>query len=145
MSTHQVHSFPPWPLFPRVLQNMAAIHSSSQILFCLLLPIVMAMAGPLDYDLNNPCQCPTENETNLHLYLHQFPAWANVTNPNEAPITVGGPPIGFGTTYVDDWILTEGPSPYEKIIGRAQGFHLQAGQSRTSWYTSHIFVFQDGR
>jgi hypothetical protein len=97
---------------------MAAIQSGSQILFSLLLPIVMAMAGPLDYDLSNPCQCPTENETNLHLYLLQFPAWGNVTNPNEAPITVGGPPIGFGTTYVHDRILTEGPNPYEKIIGR---------------------------
>nr|CAB3499687.1 unnamed protein product [Digitaria exilis] len=30
-----------------------------------------------------PCECPQENEIRLQMYLHQFPAWANVTNPNE--------------------------------------------------------------
>ncbi|CAD6212558.1 unnamed protein product [Miscanthus lutarioriparius] len=36
-----------------------------------------------------------------------------------------------------------GPNPNETIVARAQGFHLQAGQTATSWYTSQIIVFQD--
>lgn len=123
-----------------------AIHFiSSLILIYVLLPAAVAVGDTLGYILNNPCQCPKKNETSLHMYLHQFPAWPSVSNPNEAPMTGGGPPIGFGTMYVHDWFLTAGPDPNEKVIARAQGFHLQAGQTSTSWYTSHIFVFQDGR
>jgi hypothetical protein len=47
--------------------------------------------------------------------------------------------------YVHDWILAEGPNPNENVVGRLQGFHIQAGQAFTSWYTSHIMLFQNGR
>ncbi|TVU13873.1 hypothetical protein EJB05_37305, partial [Eragrostis curvula] len=121
-----------------------ATHSSSFIFLCLLLPAVVAMASPLNHIFDNPCNCPQQNETTLHMYLHQFPSWPNVTNPNEAYMTCGSAPIGFGTMIIHDWILTDGPDPNEKVFARAQGFHLQAGPTSTSWYTSHIFVFQNG-
>ncbi|KAL6883530.1 hypothetical protein ACP4OV_010944 [Aristida adscensionis] len=129
---------------------MDAPCSSSLIFLFLLLPAVLAMASPSKtiYCSSYPCECPQEKETRLHMYLHQFPAWPNVAKPNEIltqnltnPATTGI----FGTTYVHDWFLTMGPDPNEKIIGRAQGHHIQAGLAAISWYTSHIFVFQSGR
>ncbi|KAF8722789.1 hypothetical protein HU200_021914 [Digitaria exilis] len=54
-----------------------------------------------------------------------------------------GQPIGFGTMYVHDWFLTVGNNPNGRVVARAQGFHLQAGQTATSWHTSQIIVFQD--
>jgi len=85
-----------------------------------------------------------EIETRLHMYLHQFPAWPNVPNRNEYPVISSPERIGFGQMYVHDWVLTEGPSATENVVGSAQGFHLQAGQTTSSWYTAHTFVFRDG-
>jgi hypothetical protein len=90
-----------------------------------------------------PCNCPKENETRLHMYLHQYPAWPNVPKPNEVGVIISSQPIGFGQTYVDDWFLTSGPDPNQNIIGRAHGYHIQAGQTVTRWHTSHIFVFEN--
>ena len=67
------------------------------------------------------------------MYLHQFPAWPNVTNPNEVGAIASTQPIGFGTMYAYDWFLTLGPNPNEVIVARAQGFHLQFGQIVTHY------------
>lgn len=115
---------------------------SLSLLFLFCLPIVLATARPADKNYPYPCECPQENEIRLHMYLHQFPAWPNVSNPNEVGVIASAQPIGFGQMYVHDWFLTIGPNPNAKIVARAQGFHLQAGQTATSWYTSHIIVFQ---
>jgi hypothetical protein len=90
-----------------------------------------------------PYNCPKENETRLHIYLHQYPAWPNVPKPNEVGVIMPSQPIGFGQIYVDDWFLTSGPDPNQNIVGRAHGYHIQAGQTVTSWYTSHIFAFEN--
>ncbi|CAL4994821.1 unnamed protein product [Urochloa decumbens] len=134
---------------------MAANPSFSTLLFAFLfLPAVLTTASLTDYNappslvgpllppLLCPCNCPKENETRLHLYLHQLPAWPNVPNTNEVNVVMT-PSIGFGQMYVDDWFLTAGTDPNGKIVGRAHGFHIQAGQKVQSWYTSHIFEFQD--
>lgn len=77
------------------------------------------------------------------MYLHQFPQWPNVPKPNEVNVIMTPPPIGFGQVYIDDWFLTWGRDPNGQIIGRAHGFHIQAGQAVQRWYYSHIFVFED--
>ncbi|CAN6299471.1 unnamed protein product [Urochloa humidicola] len=122
---------------------MATPSRSLPFLF-LCLPIVLAMASPTDKIFTYQCDCPVENEIRLHMYLHQFPAWPNVPNPNEVAVIGSTQPLGFGQMYTHDWFLTIGPNPNERVVARAQGFHLQAGQTATSWYTSHIIVFQDG-
>jgi hypothetical protein len=117
---------------------------SLTLLFLFLCPaIVLAIASPAEKTGLDPCVCPQEYEIRLHMYLHQFPAWPNVSNPNEVGAIASSHPIGFGTMYVHDWFLTIGPNPNEMIVARVQGFHLQAGQTTTSWYTSQIIVFQD--
>jgi hypothetical protein len=122
---------------------MATPSSRSLFFLFICLPIVLAKASPpADEIYSYPCKCP--QEMRLHLYLHQFPAWPNVSNPNEVGVIGSTQPFGFGQMYVHDWFLTVGPNPNGKIVARAQGFHIQAGQTATSWYTSHIIVFQDG-
>lgn len=79
------------------------------------------------------------------MYLHQFPALPGVPNPNENGMVNSTQPIGFGQMYVDDWALTTGLSASENVVGRVQGFHLQAGQTSTSWYTAHTISFRAGR
>lgn len=133
---------------------MATTPSSTTMLFLILLLLaVLDIANSTDYNAQPslqgplpslcPCNCPKENETRLQIYLHQYPAWPNVPKPNEVGVISSAQPIGFGQTYVDDWFLTKGLDPNQNIIGRAQGYHIQAGQTVTSWYTSHIFVFED--
>jgi len=94
-----------------------------------------------------PCNCPKENETHLHMNLHQLPdSWPNVPNPNELKVIIGrGSPVEFGQTKVDDWVITMGTDPNQKIVGRAHGFHMNASNDHTTyiWYISHIYELQD--
>ncbi|KAL6619926.1 hypothetical protein ACP70R_035068 [Stipagrostis hirtigluma subsp. patula] len=127
---------------------MATNSCSTTLLFLFLfLAAVLATASATDY-LPSPfsCNCPKENETHLEMYLHQFPLWPTVPNPNEVNVIAKPPPTGFGTMYVDDWFLTWGPDPNGKIIGRAPGFHIQASQTGTSWFagsTLHVSGIRD--
>jgi hypothetical protein len=133
---------------------MATSPSSATMLFLVLLLLAfLDMANSIDYNAQpssqwplpslSLCNCPKQNETRLQMYLHQYPALPSVPKPNEVGVISSTQPIGFGQTYVDDWFLTKRPDPNQNIIGRAQGYHIQTGQTVTSWYTSHIFVFQD--
>ncbi|PVH34165.1 hypothetical protein PAHAL_8G160700 [Panicum hallii] len=115
---------------------MAALSNSLIFLCFLLLPGVLAFAGPHGESYPCPYDCPPQKETHLHMYLHQFPAWANVTNPNE---------VAWQGWVADHWLLTKGPDPNNNIVGRARGFHLLTGETSKDWYISHIYVFQDDR
>ncbi|KAJ1295776.1 hypothetical protein BS78_01G248300, partial [Paspalum vaginatum] len=116
---------------------MGTTPTSSLFFLMLCVPMALAMANPAEkLAYPYPCECPKENETRMQMYLHQFRAWQNVSNPNEilAIDFTSHLPLGFGTTYVHDWILTIGPNPNENIVARAQGFHIQAGQTATSCF-----------
>ncbi|KAG2561488.1 hypothetical protein PVAP13_8KG162800 [Panicum virgatum] len=118
--------------------------SRTLIFLFVFLPAILAKGNILEDILPNPCKCCQENETRLHMYLHQFPHLPGVTNRNEYTMVSSPEPIGFGTMIVHDWVLTTGLSATENVVGRLQGFHLQAGQATTSWYTAHTIVFRDG-
>jgi hypothetical protein len=123
-------------LLPLGSTIMAALSNSLIFLCFLLLPGVLAFAGPHGESYPCPYDCPPQKETHLHMYLHQFPAWANVTNPNE---------VAWQGWVADHWLLTKGPDPNNNIVGRARGFHLLTGETSKDWYISHIYVFQDNR
>ncbi|XP_010912634.1 dirigent protein 2 [Elaeis guineensis] len=66
----------------------------------------------------------TEKQTHLHFYMHD-----DYSGPNPSAIkVVSGPasnqsgPRHFGDMVVLDNLLTEGPDPASKPVGRAQGF-----------------------
>ncbi|RLM70198.1 hypothetical protein C2845_PM17G06290 [Panicum miliaceum] len=119
--------------------------SRTLIFLFVFLPAILAKANILVDIYPNPCRCSKENETRLHMYLHQFPHLPGVPNRNEYTMVNSSEPIGFGNMIVHDWALTAGLSATENVVGRLQGFHLQAGQTTTSWYTAHTIVFRDGR
>jgi hypothetical protein len=125
-----------------------ATPSLAHIFLFLCLPAILAKASVPDH-ISPPCpivkKCSQEIETRLHLYLHQFPAQPGVPNRNEYGVINSPEPIAFGQMYVHDWVLTQGLSATENVVGHAQGFHLQAGQTTSSWYTAHTFVFRNGR
>ncbi|KAJ7520167.1 hypothetical protein O6H91_20G070300 [Diphasiastrum complanatum] len=61
-------------------------------------------------------------ETIVQFYMHD-----NVLVPNATTISVAGPGSsngGFGTVVIMDDLLTEGPSPYSKLVGRGQGTYI---------------------
>lgn len=124
-----------------------ATYSSSALFILFLLPTFLSMAASTYYDICPvECGCPDQNEVTMHLYLHQFVAGANHPNRNEEFVIASSYPNGFGTTLVDDWYLTATTNPNDNIVARAQGMHVQAGQSNANmWYTSHNIVFQDDR
>ncbi|CAL5011125.1 unnamed protein product [Urochloa decumbens] len=111
-------------------------------------PVLFLMAmfpAILAIDIGIPglqCQCPKPCEIDLHYYLHQFRARTDPKS-NEDFIVSGTNAAGFGTTIVHDWSLTTGPNATDTIVGHAQGFHMQAAQTSTIWYTTHNIIFQD--
>ncbi|WVZ64541.1 hypothetical protein U9M48_014041, partial [Paspalum notatum var. saurae] len=120
-----------------------APRSSSFLFLVLLLPsLVLGFSTP-DSLVGPLCDCPQPNEARFQLVLHQYPAWPNDPIPNEVNSVITTQPNNFGGLLVDDWFMTD---PNGNYLGRAQGFHIQAGQSTTSasWYFAHNFVFQSG-
>jgi hypothetical protein len=122
-----------------------ATPSRPLIFLFLRLPSIVAKVNIPEDIYPYPCKCSQENETRLHMYSHQFPALPGVPNRNKYGVINSPEPKGFGQMYVHDWILTAGLSATENVVGRLQGFHLQAGQTTTSWYTAHTIVFRNGR
>ncbi|KAJ1267836.1 hypothetical protein BS78_07G088500 [Paspalum vaginatum] len=119
-------------LLPSVLQGLPAVSSVDYI-------AQPSSRVPLPSLGQGQCNCPKENETSMLINLHQFPGWSNVPNPNEISVIITNKTNGFGGMVVDDWSLTDLNGDF---IGRAQGFHIQDGQTVSSWYFSHIFAFQ---
>lgn len=66
----------------------------------------------------------TERITQLLFYMHDVTLGPNATAiPVAAPLGNSTVP-GFGTVFVIDDALTEGPSPNSRLIGRAQGMYI---------------------
>ncbi|KAJ3705521.1 hypothetical protein LUZ61_009226 [Rhynchospora tenuis] len=90
----------------------------------------------------SPANPPQYNELYCHLYLHHTPL-----EPNRDQVAIIEPKLNnsFGTLVVNDWPLYDGLGPNAKLIGRAQGFHLQAGMKSQHWYNSFSIVFEDAQ
>ncbi|RWW20362.1 hypothetical protein GW17_00015532 [Ensete ventricosum] len=73
----------------------------------------------------------TETVTKLHFFLHDIlhddkPTAVLVAQANSSHGPVSATP--FGSVYVIDDLLTEGPEPDSPLVGNAQGFYLSSGQ-----------------
>ncbi|CAL5089661.1 unnamed protein product [Urochloa decumbens] len=69
-------------------------------------------------------------------YMYQRPLGSNA---NEAPIIESTGPIG--ETVVNNWQVYDGPGSDAKVVARAQGLHIQAG----NWLCSFSLVFENER
>ncbi|KAJ7949290.1 Dirigent protein [Quillaja saponaria] len=84
-----------------------------------------------------------EKTTQLHFYFHDIldgsdPTAMRIIAPPEK--SVGG----FGTTFMMDDPLTEGPEPGSKVVGRAQGMYAFASQHEIAFLMALNFAFIDG-
>ncbi|XP_028789910.1 dirigent protein 23-like [Neltuma alba] len=75
----------------------------------------------------NPITLPTkrmEKTTHLHFFFHD-----TLDGKNPSAVRIINPEKGnFGTTFMTDDPLTEGPEPSSKLVGRAQGMYAWASQ-----------------
>ncbi|KAG2620658.1 hypothetical protein PVAP13_3NG227400 [Panicum virgatum] len=69
------------------------------------------------------------------LYLHH-----NCRGPRANQATLLNPPL-MGELAVNNWTVYDGPGPDAKLVARAQGLHINAG----NWHNSFSLVFEDGR
>ncbi|KAI3966062.1 hypothetical protein MKW92_040599 [Papaver armeniacum] len=87
----------------------------------------------------------TQKITRLHLFLHDM-----VSGKNPSAVKVAdhsntyNSPGYFGFVAIADDILTEGPEPTSKAIGRAQGLIAFASREEFAEVMSMSFVFTDG-
>ncbi|XP_052137039.1 dirigent protein 2-like [Oryza glaberrima] len=88
--------------------------------------------------------CNSSAPTHIHFYFHD-----KITGPSPSAVQVVSPPnktspTSFGTVYVMDDPLTEGPDPRSKPVGRAQGMYLSSDQVRIGFLQAMNIVLTAG-
>ncbi|OWM80384.1 dirigent protein 21-like [Punica granatum] len=83
-----------------------------------------------------------EKTTHLHFYLHDIVSGKNPTSIKiaQSPTSDKSPTL-FGIVEMIDDVLTVGPDPNSKPVGRAQGIYGYAGKDSFSLLTNMNFVF----
>ncbi|KAJ0969051.1 hypothetical protein J5N97_021928 [Dioscorea zingiberensis] len=99
------------------------------LLLLLLLTLSLFSQGHAHYHLGK------EKVTHLHFYYHETirgdnPSAVVVAHPKDTIVNASNPGP-FGTVYVVDDLLTEGPEPDSKVVGQAQGLYVSASRQRT--------------
>ncbi|KAF8403943.1 hypothetical protein HHK36_012050 [Tetracentron sinense] len=87
-----------------------------------------------------------EKLTHFHFYFHDTVSGHNPTAVRvaQAP-TTNMSATGFGAVLVFDDLLTVGPEPTSKLIGKAQGLYASASQSELSILMGMNFAFMEGK
>ncbi|KAL3829775.1 hypothetical protein ACJIZ3_018577 [Penstemon smallii] len=80
-----------------------------------------------------------EKTTHLHFYFQDI-----LSSKNPTSVKIIGGNIGFGTTFMIDDALTQGPKRDSKIIGRAQGMYSVAAQNDMALLMVVTFGFTEG-
>ncbi|PUZ67220.1 hypothetical protein GQ55_3G417200 [Panicum hallii var. hallii] len=70
------------------------------------------------------------------LYLHN-----NCRGPRVNQASLLNPPPVMGELAANNWTVYDGPGPDAKLVARAHGLHINAG----NWHNSFRLVFEDGR
>ncbi|KAF2907045.1 hypothetical protein DAI22_12g066200 [Oryza sativa Japonica Group] len=79
------------------------------------------------------------NEINFSmLYLHHTPAGPR---PDQSGLTGNNRETGLGPLVVNNWPVYDGIGRDAKVVARAQGLHIYAG----NWHNSFSLVFKDER
>ncbi|XP_004511259.1 dirigent protein 21 [Cicer arietinum] len=89
-------------------------------------------------------QQKTEKLTNIHFYYHDI---RNNNNPTIVQIidTPKNVPNGFGSTFMMDDVMTEGPELSSHHIGRAQGLFGLSSLQDLGMFMLTNFVFNEGK
>ncbi|KAL4187893.1 hypothetical protein AMTRI_Chr09g41300 [Amborella trichopoda] len=110
-----------------------------------LLLFFLAIATSMSDDWRETAGMGQPKVRHLHFYFHEVGKGSNPT-----PILVAEAnstktsPTSFGSVYVADDPLTEGPNLTSKLIGRAQGIQAACSKTEFSLIMALNFVFTDG-
>lgn len=97
------------------------------------------MANPSNLQVTPAVSFTEYSELNFQgLYLYHTPLGPKA---NQADIIDSKAPIGIGATIVNNWEVYDGPGPDAKLVARAQGLHIQAG----NYVNSFCLVFVNER
>ncbi|KAL0397613.1 UNVERIFIED_CONTAM: Dirigent protein 3 [Sesamum calycinum] len=80
-----------------------------------------------------------EKTTHLHFYFQDV-----VSGKNPTAVKIIGDGYDFGTTFMIDDALTQGPERDSKVIGRAQGMYSAAAQNDMALLMIVTFAFTEG-
>ncbi|KAK6916689.1 Dirigent protein [Dillenia turbinata] len=86
-------------------------------------------------------------KTTLKFYVHDIhsgnkPSALLVTRP---PVKIGQQAVPFGSVFVIDDQLTEGPDPNSRVIGNVQGLYVSSGQDELGLVLYADFGFTTGK
>ncbi|KAL0429199.1 UNVERIFIED_CONTAM: Dirigent protein 23 [Sesamum radiatum] len=131
----------PLPFYEQLLKNGS---SFSYILFIfnfLLFSIPQSSSNGDFHDdlLESITLSRMEKMTHLHFYFQDV-----VSGKNPTAVKIIGDGFGFGTTFMIDDALTQGPERDSKVIGRAQGMYSLAAQNDIAFLMIVTFEFTDG-
>ncbi|KAJ7550017.1 hypothetical protein O6H91_07G092400 [Diphasiastrum complanatum] len=84
-----------------------------------------------------------KHHTKLKFYMHDNTAPPNVTVVQVARPSANVSSTSFGTVVVIDDLITEGPSPSSKVLGRGQGTYIFDSLSTTSLLLTFTAVFEN--
>ncbi|XP_057818555.2 dirigent protein 23-like [Cryptomeria japonica] len=118
------------------------VHPHSGV-FAVVLTIIIFASQPTETAAK--LKVGKEKVSNLHFYFHDTVSGQNVTAVEvaQAPSNYTSSTF-FGTLIVIDDLLTEGPEPTSKLLGRAQGLYAMTSQEDVQLLMAVTFVFQSG-
>ncbi|KAL4187841.1 hypothetical protein AMTRI_Chr09g40850 [Amborella trichopoda] len=110
-----------------------------------LLLFFLAIATSMADDWRETVGMGQPKVSHLHFYFQGV-----LTGPNPTSVLVAelnstqASPTSFGSIYVHDDLLTEGPNLTSKLIGTVQGIEVVSSQTELSVTMALNFVFTDG-
>ncbi|OEL33132.1 hypothetical protein BAE44_0005849 [Dichanthelium oligosanthes] len=101
----------------------------------------MAATNPSYYQ-SGVCQDIRQKEHRFHLYMNQR---AHDTPGANEKLVV--PPAGsmWGTIFIDDFTIRDGPAANANLVARARGMHVADGIADSNWLFCHNIIFTDTR
>ncbi|CAL0326230.1 unnamed protein product [Lupinus luteus] len=132
---------PKFPLFTPTLTMSSPL--SISLLISLILISTNHTTTDAAFSEQSNIMLPSEKLTHLHFYYHDI---RNNQNPTIVQIinTPKGVLNGFGTTFVMDDAMTEGPELSSKKVGRAQGLFALASLHDLRMTMLTNFAFTEG-
>ncbi|PIA36546.1 hypothetical protein AQUCO_03300020v1 [Aquilegia coerulea] len=121
------------------------------LLFLFVLSFIVARSN-VDWSMTRPEEdwreslaLGKEKLSRMHFYFHDILSGKKPTAMKiaQASTTTKSPTL-FGTVMMADDMLTEGPEPTSKMVGRAQGLYGSADQKHVGLLFAMSFEFTDG-
>ncbi|KAK6163025.1 hypothetical protein DH2020_002866 [Rehmannia glutinosa] len=124
---------------------MASSHSHTLFMFIFnfllfSIPITSSINSFSENLLETITMTRMEKTSHLHFYFQD-----KLSGKNPTAMKIIGNGFGFGTTFMIDDALTQGPERDSKVVGRAQGTYAMAAQNDMALLMVVTFGFTEGK